>query len=113
MCSSHLSSSIAMLYHRWVSPSLFSLVCVLFSPVVGLVVVVSVVKMCGTIDFLFVTMTPPIGRGLFVNAVRSCFAGFGIGPRTSFPRYVIDRITTRSSAAGKLKNVFRIEAFFT
>ena len=92
----------------------------IFSPEVGLVAVVSVGRMfgrsllrCLTIDFLFVTMTPPIGRGLFTNAVRNCLAGFDIGPRVSFPKYVVERIAIRSSAVGKLKNVFLIDVFFT
>ena len=63
-------------------------------------------------DFLLVMMTPPIGRGLFTNAVRNCFAGFDIGPRASLPMYVIDRMAIRSSAVGKLKNVFLIDVFF-
>ena len=115
-----MSSSSAMLYHKWVSPSLFSLIRVVFAPEVGSVVVVSVGNKCGrrwlrclTIDFLLVTMTPPMGRGLFTKAVRNCFAGFDIGPLASFPKYVIDRIAIRSSALGKLKNVFRIDVFFT
>ena len=56
---------------------------VVFCPVVGLVVVVSVcsisgrsVLRCLTIDFLFVMITPPIAWVLLTNAVRSCFAGF-------------------------------------
>ena len=109
-----------MLYHKWVSPSLFSLIRVVFTSEVGSVVVVSVSNKCGrrrlrclTIDFLLVMMTPPIGRGLFTNAVRNCFAGFDIGPRASFPMYVIDRMAIRSSAVGKLKNVFLIDVFFT
>jgi hypothetical protein len=117
MCSSHLSSSIAMSYHRWTSPSLFSLIRVVFCPVVGSVVVLSVrssgrsTLMCLTSDFLFVMMTPPIARGLLTNAVSSCLAGFEIGPRVSFPTYVIDRIAIRFSALGKLKNAFRIDKF--
>jgi len=117
MCSSHLTSSIAMSYHRWTSPSLFDLIRVVFCPVVELVVVLSVRRSgrsrlrCLTSDFLFVMMTPPIGRGLLTNAVRSCLAGFEIGPRVSFPRYVIDRIAIRSSAVGKLKNAFRMDEF--
>ena len=117
MCSSHLSSSIAMSYHRWTSPSLFNLVRVVFCPVAKSVVVLSVrssgrtTLRCLTSDFLFVMMTPPIARGLLTNAVSSCLAGFEIGPRVSFPKYVIDRIATRSSAVGKLKNAFRMDEF--
>ena len=108
-----------MLCHRWKSPSLLGLVRVVFAPVIGSVVVVSVCRIDGsrmlrylTIAFLFVMMTPPMGRGWLTNAVSSCLAGLDIGPRVSFPRYVIDRIVTKSSAVGKLKKVFRINAFF-
>ena len=107
-----------MSYHKWVSPSLFSLIRVVFTPEIGSVAVVSVINKCGrrrlrclTIDFLLVMMMPPIGRGLFTNAVRSCFAGFEIGPRASFPMYVIDRMAIKSSAVGKLKNAFRMDEF--
>ena len=109
-----------MLYHKWVSPSLFNLIRVVCTSETGSIAVISVCKICGrrwlrclTIDFLLVMMTPPICRGLFTKAVMNCFAGFDIGPRVSFPKYVMDRIAIRSSAVGKLKKVFRIDAFLT
>ncbi len=79
MCSSHVSSSIAMLYHRWMSPSLLGLFRVVFAPVAGSVVLVSVRRIVGSsmlryfnIAFLFVTITPPMGGGWLTKAVRSC-----------------------------------------
>ncbi len=75
---------------------MLGLVRVVFAPVIGSVVVVSVCRIDGsrmlrylTIAFLFVMMTPPMGRGWLTNAERSCLAGFDIGPRVSFPRYVM------------------------
>ncbi len=85
-----------MLYHRWMSPSLLIFVRVVFAPVVGSVVVVSVHRIDGSsmlryliIAFFFAMMTPPMGRGWLTNAVSSCLAGFDIGTLVSFPRYVM------------------------
>ena len=118
MYSSHLSSSIAILCHRWKSLSLLGLVRVVFAPVIESVVVVSVCRMDGssmlrylTIAFLFVMMTPSMARGWLTKTASSCLAGFDMGPRVSFPRSVMARMVTKSSAVGKLKKVFRMDEF--
>ncbi len=107
-----------MLCHRWKSPSLLGCAPIVFSPVIGSVVVFSVCRMDGssmlrylTIAFLFVMITPPMGRGWLANAVSSCLAGLDMGPRVSFPRYVMARIVIRSSTVGRLKKVFGMDEF--
>jgi len=64
--------------HRCRSPSLLGIVRVVFPPVIGFAVVISMCRMAGsnmlrylTMAFLFVMMTPPMGRGWLTNAVSS------------------------------------------
>ncbi len=61
--------------------------------------------------FLFVMMTPPMGRGWLTNAASSCLAGLDMGPRVSFPRYFMALMVTRCSAVGRLKKVLRMDEF--